>query len=104
MSSAEGKHEEADTETSESTPLPADRTCSICGRKLPPSNPAASCPVCLLRVALDPGNSGDELWGNLAEAAFSAHEASPRRFGHYEILNRPDGSLHELGHGAMGIT
>jgi serine/threonine protein kinase len=34
----------------------------------------------------------------------STPEGSPRRFGHYEILTRPDGSLHELGHGAMGIT
>ena len=28
----------------------------------------------------------------------------PRRFDHYEILVRQDGSLHELGRGAMGIT
>ena len=41
---------------------------------------------------------------NLAESAIGGPEASPRRFGHYEILTRPDGSLHELGHGAMGIT
>ena len=41
---------------------------------------------------------------NLAQSAIAAPEAEPRRFGHYEILTRPDGSLHELGHGAMGIT
>jgi len=33
-----------------------------------------------------------------------AAEAASRIFGHYEILVRPDGSLEELGHGAMGIT
>jgi serine/threonine protein kinase len=40
----------------------------------------------------------------LEESPIAAPEAGPRRFGHYEILTRPDGSLHELGHGAMGIT
>jgi serine/threonine protein kinase len=106
MNSAEDKREKADEETSGSMLLPTARTCSICGRKLPAGNPAASCPVCLLRIALDPGNGGD--WPvndeNLAEPAIGAPEANPRRFGHYEILTRPDGSLHELGHGAMGIT
>src|ERR1700726_52096 len=49
-------------------------------------------------------NSGGELSGNLAESAINGPEASPRRFGHYEILTLPDGSLHLLGHGSMGIT
>jgi hypothetical protein len=106
MNSAEDKREKADAETSGSMLLPTARTCSICGRKLPAGNPAASCPVCLLRIALDPGNGGD--WPvndeNLVEPAIGAPEANPRRFGHYEILTRPDGSLHELGHGSMGIT
>ncbi len=26
------------------------------------------------------------------------------RFQHFEVLRKEDGSLHELGHGAMGIT
>jgi len=94
----------ADGKTSGSTPARAVRRCSICGRKLPASDPAASCPVCLLRLALDPDNSDDGLVheGSFDEPASGAPEA--RRFGHYEILARPDGSLHELGHGAMGIT
>jgi serine/threonine protein kinase len=104
MSSAKQKKQRADTETSASISSLATRRCSICGRKLPTGNPADSCPVCLLRIALDSGNSGDEPGGNLAESPISAQEASPRRFDHYEILTRPDGSLHELGHGAMGIT
>lgn len=29
---------------------------------------------------------------------------APARFDHYEVLTRPDGSLHELGRGAMGVT
>jgi len=98
------KRNPADTEASAPTPSPAIRRCSICGRKLPAGDPAASCPVCLLRIALGPGNGGDRIGGTLAESAISAPEASPRRFGHYEILTRPDGNLHELGHGAMGIT
>ena len=106
MNSTEDRRGRNDAETSDFTPPLTTRTCSICGRKLPPSNPAASCPVCLLRIALDPASGGDLLMdeGILAESAPTAPETSPRRFGHYEILIRPDGSLHELGHGAMGIT
>jgi serine/threonine protein kinase len=55
---------------------------------------------------LDPDCGGD--WQmeeeNLPVSATPAREIGSRRFGHYEILTRPDGSLHELGHGAMGIT
>jgi tetratricopeptide (TPR) repeat protein len=107
MNSAKKKKKRAEAETTASIPPSAippstTRRCSICGRKLP-GGPAASCPVCLLRIALDPGDSGDELGGSLTESMISTPEASPR-FGHYEILTHPDGSLHELGHGAMGIT
>jgi serine/threonine protein kinase len=104
MSSAKKRKQRTVAKTLASSPSSTSRRCSICGRKLPAGSPAASCPVCLLRIALDPGNSGDELRGNVAKSAISLAEASPRRFGHYEILIRPDGSLHELGHGAMGIT
>jgi Protein kinase domain/NACHT domain len=106
MNSAKHKRKLADAETSESRPPPTVRTCSICGRKLPAGNPAGSCPVCLLRIALDPGYSGDSTMneGDLAESGVGAAEVNPRRFGHYEIQTHPDGSLRELGHGAMGIT
>lgn len=30
--------------------------------------------------------------------------AEPEKFQHYEVLRKPDGSLHELGRGAMGVT
>src|ERR1700740_2435583 len=106
MNPTENEKERAARETSELPPPPTARKCSTCGRKLPGSNPAAWCPVCLLRIALDPASGGD--WPmneeNVAKSAIAAPEAGPRRFGHYEILTHPDGSLHELGHGAMGIT
>jgi serine/threonine protein kinase len=106
MNPTENEKERAARETSELPPQPTARKCSICGRKLPGSNPAAWCPVCLLMIALDPASGGD--WPmneeNVAESAIAVPEAGARRFGHYEILTHPDGSLHELGHGAMGIT
>jgi len=106
MNPTEDEEERTDRETSASAHPPATRRCSICGRKLPAGNPDAWCPVCLLRIALDPASGGDRPMNeeNLAESAIAAPEADPRRFGHYEILTRPDGSLQELGHGAMGIT
>ena len=30
--------------------------------------------------------------------------AEPEKFQHYEVLRKPDGTLHELGRGAMGVT
>ena len=104
MSFPKQKGKLADAGASAPTPAPAGRRCSICGRKLPAGNPAASCPVCLLRIALDPGASGDRPSENSTESAISAQEANPRRFAHYEVLTHPDGNLHELGHGATGIT
>jgi hypothetical protein len=106
MNRFEDEREGTEGETWESAPPSPTRRCPICGRKLPADNPAAWCPVCLLRIALDPAGGGD--WPmdeeNFPESAIAAAEADPGRFGHYEVLTRPDGSLHELGHGAMGIT
>jgi hypothetical protein len=106
MNPTEDEKDPADRETSASAPPPATQRCSICGRKLPASDPTGWCPVCLLRIALDPAHDRD--WPiseeNLTNSAIAAPETAPRRFGHYEILTRPDGGLHVLGHGAMGIT
>jgi tetratricopeptide (TPR) repeat protein len=103
---AEDEKGPADPKASESASAPASRTCSICGTKLPANNPAASCPVCLLRIALDPASGGD--WAldeeNPDLSATPGPETSPRIFGHYKILTHPDGTLQELGHGGMGIT
>jgi serine/threonine protein kinase len=106
MNSAEDEREGVHGETWESAPSSATRRCPICGRTLPAGDAAAWCPVCLIRIALDPAGGGD--WPTheegFPESAITAPEAGPGRFGHYEILTRPDGNLHELGHGAMGIT
>jgi serine/threonine protein kinase len=86
--------------------MPVANICSICGTTLPADDATGLCPVCLLRNALDPGGMGDSLVteGVLGESVASTAKFDPRRFGHYEILTRPDGSLEELGHGSMGIT
>jgi serine/threonine protein kinase len=106
MNPSEDERKRAEAETWESAPPSPTRRCPICGRKLPADNRAAWCPVCLLRIALDPASGGDWRMNEeiFPESAIAAAEADPGRFGHYEVLTRPDGSLHELGHGAMGIT
>ncbi|MBV8211668.1 MAG: serine/threonine protein kinase, partial [Verrucomicrobia bacterium] len=74
--------------------MSAERTriCRTGGTTLAPQ--AEFCPVCAFRGALE----GDE------EAATESSEPPITRFGHYEILRHEDGSLFELGRGAMGIT
>jgi serine/threonine protein kinase len=69
------------------------RICGTCGTALAPHD--EFCPVCAFRGAL----KSDE---TATEASDPEPEAS--RFGHYEILRHQDGSLFELGRGAMGIT
>src|SRR6516225_708909 len=82
------------------------KTCAVCGIPLKAGSVGALCPVCTLRSALDPESAGADLPNDptIAESVTSAEEISPRRFGHYEIITHPDGTLYELGHGAMGIT
>ncbi|MBV8098835.1 MAG: protein kinase [Verrucomicrobia bacterium] len=67
------------------------RTCQTCGATLAPQD--EFCPVCAFRGALQSD-----------EAATEPSEPPASRFGHYEILRHDDGSLFELGRGAMGIT
>ena len=80
--------------------------CAVCGVPLKAGSNATLCQVCSLRSSLDPESAEAGLENDLtvAESAATVEEPSPRRFGHYEIATRPDGTLHELGHGAMGIT
>ena len=82
------------------------KSCAVCGIPLKAGSGATLCPVCSLRSSLDPENAEADLENDLtvAESAATVEEASPRRFGHYEIATHSDGTLHELGHGAMGIT
>jgi tetratricopeptide (TPR) repeat protein len=72
---------------------PEISTCSTCGAAVEETSDLG-CMVCLLRVGL----SGDDPIGQERLAA------ADDRFGIYVIERRDDGSLHELGRGAMGVT
>src|SRR5437762_4028308 len=79
-------------------PSPVVSTCPNCGGALvETSGGELGCMVCLLRAGI---GSEEELQQN------STHEASEGdgHFGVYEIDRREDGSLYELGRGAMGVT
>src|SRR5881392_2065176 len=75
-------------------------TCPVCGGALEEtSGGGLGCMVCLLRVGIrgeDPAGAGQDSTLN----AFGGNE----HFGVYEIERLPDGSLYELGRGAMGVT
>ncbi len=66
----------------------AATVCSICGE---PLNAKGDCLACLLRTGLDESVALTEPLASLV-------------FGDFEIARREDGSLWELGHGAMGVT
>ncbi len=61
-------------------------TCSVCGE---PLNSKGQCLACLLRTGLD-------------ESIVESTAPIPLVFGDFEIARHEDGSLWELGHGAMG--
>ena len=67
------------------------RICQTCGTTLAPQD--EFCPVCAFRGALESD-----------DAVTEPTEPPASRFGHYDILRHEDGSLFELGRGAMGIT
>ncbi|PYJ19779.1 MAG: hypothetical protein DME99_11710, partial [Verrucomicrobia bacterium] len=59
------------------------------------------CTLCLLRFGIGgEDDSSQAALGRSTSNAFGVDE----RFGVYQIERRPDGSLDELGHGAMGVT
>jgi hypothetical protein len=73
------------------------RCCPVCGTPYSEQNDELGCPVCMLRRVLEPG----------AEPSLPGYGPSrpdEGRFDHYEITRRADGTFHELGRGAMGIT
>jgi TolB-like protein/Tfp pilus assembly protein PilF len=71
-------------------PLLASATvCSVCGE---PLSAKGGCVVCLLRAGLDEGAQED------------ASAPPSLVFGDFEIARRADGSLWEVGRGAMGVT
>jgi serine/threonine protein kinase len=77
---------------------PEISTCSDCGGALEKtSSGGLACMVCLLRVGI-----GGEA-NTPQDSTLNAFEGDAH-FGVYEIERREDGSLYELGHGAMGVT
>jgi len=73
-------------------------TCSTCGGVLEETpGGGLGCMSCLLRVGI---GSEEEVAKDSTSNAFE----SDGRFGVYEIDRRDDGSLYELGRGAMGVT
>jgi TolB-like protein/Tfp pilus assembly protein PilF len=67
---------------------PEVTVCSMCGE---PLNAKGKCVACLLRTGLE-------------EPAAEAKSNVTIAFGDFEIARREDGSLWELGRGAMGVT
>jgi WD40 repeat protein/serine/threonine protein kinase len=76
------------------------RTCQSCGCGI--SGAMKSCPVCMLRQALEAESEPDELSSEYSAKPQS--ELVARRLEHYELVNGEDGKPIELGRGAMGIT
>src|SRR6266567_719254 len=73
-------------------------TCPACGRVLEEtSGGGRGCMVCLLRVEID---DEDEVAEDSTVEVFEGAQ----HLGVYEIDRHEDGSLYELGHGAMGTT
>src|SRR5213595_552907 len=78
------------------TQEPTIPICPECGTRLEGgfSRNLGRCMICLLRVGFDDAEEPDE--------TFSAPVTD--RLGNYRIERRDDGSLWELGRGAMGVT
>jgi WD40 repeat protein/serine/threonine protein kinase len=76
------------------------RRCSVCGSAFSGGMPF--CSVCMLRAAA----AADSETGasSLEDPVEPPSEPGERRFEHYELLKREDGSPVELGRGAMGVT
>src|SRR5947208_1779681 len=76
-------------------------TCPGCGRMLEEiADGGLGCTLCLLRFGIGgEDDSSQAALGRSTSNAFGVDE----RFGVYQIERRPDGSLYELGHGAMGV-
>ncbi|MGI8889278.1 MAG: protein kinase domain-containing protein [Chthoniobacterales bacterium] len=78
-----------------SSPASKDAICTICGsRREMTATGDLGCLPCLLRTGLEEEPSS---WDSLGSAV-------PEAFGTYVIARREDGTLHELGRGAMGVT
>jgi serine/threonine protein kinase len=65
--------------------------CPVCGVPYATQEDEEGCPVCLLRRAMQPEATVQDL-------------RDDGRFDHYEIVRRAAGCFDELGRGAMGVT
>jgi serine/threonine protein kinase/predicted ATPase len=74
----------------------ATSTCQACGARIPAG--LDYCPVCAFRGALDDARETSEF------DVDPTHSSPASRFDHYQLLTRGDGTLFELGRGAMGVT
>src|SRR5262245_37354528 len=80
------------------TPARQLSTCSTCGAALEETfGGGLGCMFCLLHAGI--GSEEETMHDSTPDAL----EGSVR-FGVYEIDHREDGSLYELGRGAMGVT
>jgi Protein kinase domain len=78
---------------------PEISACPICGGALEETSAGGlGCMICLLRVGI---LSEDDLEPSALGGLTARDDA---HFGVYEIERHPDGSLYELGRGAMGVT
>src|SRR6476660_4020445 len=77
--------------------ISAPRLCPKCGSEIPADAPEGSCMFCLLQAGI--GSEKETEHDSTPDAL-----AGSVRFGVYEIDCYPDGSLYELGRGAMGVT
>src|SRR6476660_9201918 len=76
------------------------RVCPSCGNEF--SGAVEFCPVCMLQGALgDDVESGESSSQRVTKPK---SQDVARRFQHYEVAVGEDGTLVELGHGAMGVT
>jgi serine/threonine protein kinase len=71
--------------------MTSPRTCSRCGRSIPPDSPGGDCPACLLRAGFDTRFDDDAPTDPLDVSAVAA------RFPKLEILGR-------VGRGGMGVV
>jgi serine/threonine protein kinase/tetratricopeptide (TPR) repeat protein len=79
-------------------------TCPTCGGLLEEtSGGGLGCMACLLRFGIGGEDPAPKAFGGPQDSTLDGFEGD-ERFGVYEIERREDGSLYELGRGAMGVT
>ena len=88
------------------TPERKTLVCEQCGQPMESGATVGGCLNCLLLGGL-PSDGTPPTAAPAAPAAAAPHPrpvSVAHNYQHYEIITRPDGSLWELGRGAMGVT